>query len=71
MKREIKPKWQLVNDIEFFMLEGHNLPDKALVYLEMNLKFYPNYSKNYLALGNYYLIRKDNKQAIDNYKKNY
>jgi len=51
------------------MLEGHKLPKKALAYLKMNVDFYPNYSKSYVALGNYYLFRKDKKEAIEYYKK--
>ncbi len=69
LKREVKPKWELINDIGFFMLEGHNLPKKALAYLEMNVEFYPNYSKSYVALGNYYASRKDKSEAIRFYKK--
>ena len=69
MKRDVKPEWELVNDISFFMLEGHNLPKKALAYLKMNLEFYPNHSKSHLALGNYYLVQKDKPEAIRYYKK--
>ena len=69
MKREAKPDWELVNDIGLFILEGHNLPKKALAYLEMNVNFYPNYSKSYVALGNYYLSQKDKLEAIKYYKK--
>ena len=69
MKREVKPNWQLLNDIGFFMLEGHNLPKKALAYLEMNLDFYPDDSKSYVALGNYYLSQKNKKEAIVYFKK--
>lgn len=69
MKREAKPDWELVNDIASFMLEGHNLPEKALAYLEMNADFYPNYSKSYVALGNYHLSQKDKPAAISYYKK--
>ena len=64
MKREVKPDWQLVNDIGFFMLQGHKLPKKALAYLEMNVKFYPNDSKSYVALGDYYLLQKNRKKAL-------
>ncbi len=69
MKREVKPDWRLINDIGFFMLEGHNLPKKALAYLQMNVDFYPNYSKSYVAMGNYYLSQKDKPEAINYYKK--
>jgi len=69
MKRDVKPDWQLVNDIGFFMLEGHNLPKKALAYLEMNIHFYPDASKTYVALGNYYSLQKNKPEAIIFYKK--
>jgi predicted alpha/beta superfamily hydrolase len=69
MKRDLKPDWDLVNDIASFMLEGHNLPKKCLAYLEMNAKFYPSYSKSYVALGNYHLSQKDKSEAIRSYKK--
>ena len=69
MKREIKPNWQLLNDIGFFMLDGHNLPEKALAYIEMNADFYPNESKSFVALGNYFLSQKDKLKAIKYYKK--
>lgn len=69
MKREVKPEWALVNDIGSLMLEGHNLPKKALAYLEMNVHFYPDDSKSYVALGNYYASQKDKPEAIKNYKK--
>lgn len=69
MKREAKPDWQLVNDIGSFMLNGHNLPKKALAYFEMNLAFYPNESKSHLALGNFHLSQKDKSAAIEYYQK--
>lgn len=69
MKREVKPDWNLVNDIGFYMLEGHSLPKKALAYLEMNLNFYPNDSKSHVALGNYYSSQKNKSKAIVYYKK--
>jgi len=69
MKREVKPDWQLLNDIGFFMLDGHNLPKKALAYLEMNADFYPNESKSFVALGNYFLSQKNKSEAIKYYKK--
>ena len=31
MKREVKPEWELLNQVGFFMSVGHNLPNKALV----------------------------------------
>jgi len=69
MKREVKPDWQLLNDIGFFMLQGHNLPKKALAYLNMNADFYPNESKSFVALGNYYMSRNNNSKAISNFEK--
>ena len=69
MKRVVKPDWQLLNDIGFFMLDGHNLPKKSLAYLEMNADFYPNESKSFVALGNYFLSQKNKSEAIKYYKK--
>ena len=69
MKREVKPDWQLLNDIGFFMLDGHQLPKKALAYLELNAHFHPNESKSYVALGNYYLTQKNKSIATEYYKK--
>ncbi|EDP69816.1 putative esterase [Flavobacteriales bacterium ALC-1] len=69
MKREVKPDWQLLNDVGFYMLKGHNLPKKALAYLEMNLDFYPSDSKTYVALGKYYLTQKDKLVAISYFEK--
>lgn len=69
MKRDVKPQWQLINDVGFFMLEGHKLPKKALAYLEMNVHFYPEDSRTYVALGNYHIAQKDKATAIEHYKK--
>lgn len=69
MKREVKPDWQLINDIGLYMLEGHNLHKKALAYFEMNVDFYPNESKSFVALGNYYLARNKKSKAILNFEK--
>jgi len=69
MKRDMKPDWALVNDIASFMLEGHDLPKKALAYLEMNVDFYPDSSKSYVALGNFYKSQKKKEEAIKYYKK--
>ncbi|MBC2845373.1 alpha/beta hydrolase [Winogradskyella flava] len=69
MKREIKPEWNLINDVGFFMLEGHNLPEKALAFFEMNLDFYPDKSGSWVALGDYYVSQKDKAVAIAYYKK--
>lgn len=68
-KREVKPDWQLVNDVAFFMLTGHNLPKKALAFLQMNEHFYPNESRTYVALGDYYAQRKKKRDAIRHYEK--
>ena len=62
MKREIKPDWELLNQIGFYMLDGHNLPKKTLAYLELNADFYPNESKSFVALGNYFLSQKKKNQ---------
>ena len=69
MKREMKPDWALVDEIATFMLEGHDLPKKALAYLEMNLHFYPDNSKSYVALGNFHLSQNDKEDAINYYQK--
>ena len=69
MKREVKPEWELLNQVGFFMLDGHNLPKKALAYLELNADFYPNESKSFVALGNYFLSQKNKSEAIKYYKK--
>ena len=69
LKREVKPDWQLLNDVGFFMLSGHNLPEKALAYLEMNLKYYPDESKTYVALGNFFTMQNNKDLAIEYFKK--
>lgn len=69
MKREVKPDWQLINDIGQFMIEGHQLPDKARAFFEMNLDFYPDNSKSYEALGDFHLSQKENLVAKAYYKK--
>ena len=69
MKRKVKPDWEFLNQVGFFMLDGHNLPKKALAYLELNADFYPNESKSFVALGNYFLSQKNKAEAIYNYKK--
>ena len=68
-KREVKPDWQFINDVGFFMLSGHNSPKKALAYLEMNVKFYPEKSESYVALGEYYVMRKNKEEAIHYFQK--
>lgn len=69
MKRKVKPDWEFLNQVGFFMLDGHNLPKKALAYLELNADFYPNESKSFVALGNYFLSQKNKAEAINNYNK--
>ena len=69
MKRKVKPDWEFLNQVGFFMLDGHNLPKKALAYLELNADFYPNEWKSFVALGNYFLSQKNKAEAIYNYKK--
>ncbi|MDH7444962.1 alpha/beta hydrolase-fold protein [Aquimarina sp. 2201CG14-23] len=69
MNREVKPDWALVNDIGSYMLDGHNLPKKALAYYEMNLDFYPNNSNSYLALGKFYNAKKDKTKAMEYFTK--
>lgn len=68
-KREVKPAWEFVNDVGFFILTSHNLPKKAQAYLEMNLKYYPNESRTYVALGNYYTMQKEKSEAIKYFEK--
>ena len=68
-KREMKPDWELVNDIGFYMLNGYKLPEKARAFLEMNLDFYPNESISYVALGDFYLSQKEIIVAKEYYKK--
>lgn len=69
MKRKVKPDWQLLNEIGSFMLQGHNLPEKALAYLELNMHYHPNESRTYVALGDYYVSQKEKLVAIEYYKK--
>ncbi len=68
-KREVKPDWQFINDVGFFMLTGHNLPEKAIAYLEMNLKFYPEQSRSHVAMGDFYVLRKKKKEAAMHFNK--
>ena len=69
MKREVKPDWELLHQIGFYMLDGHNLPEKALAYLELNAEFYPNQSKSFVALGNYFLSQKNKSEAMKHFTK--
>ena len=64
MKREVRPHWQFLNDVGFFMLTGHGAPDKALAYLELNLHYYPNLSETHVALGNFHSARGQREEAI-------
>ncbi len=68
-KREMKPDWEFVNDVATFLLESHDLPQKAKAYLEVNLHFYPNESRSYLAMGDFYIKEKNKNDAIICYKK--
>ena len=68
MKREVKPDWALVHDIGLFMLE-QNFTDKALAFYQMNLDFYPNESRSYVALGDFYLSQKETFVAKEYYRK--
>lgn len=69
MKHHARPDWQFVNDVGFFMLSGHNSPPKALAYLEMNLKYYPDNSKSHVALGHFYALQNNKKEAIMYFEK--
>jgi len=68
-KREVKPDWQFINDVGFFILSAHNSPKKARAYLEMNLKFYPEKSESYVAMGDYYTMRNKKPEAIKYFEK--
>ncbi|SNR88027.1 hypothetical protein SAMN06265376_1047 [Dokdonia pacifica] len=68
-KREVKPDWQFINDVGFFIVTSHKLPKKAQAYLEMNLKYYPEESKSYVAMGDYYVMIKKKDEAISHFEK--
>jgi predicted alpha/beta superfamily hydrolase len=68
-KREVKPEWQFINDVGFFILTSHKLPKKAQAYLEMNLKYYPDESRSYVAMGDYYTMQKKKNEAIEYFEK--
>lgn len=68
-KREVKPDWQFINDVGFFILTSHKLPKKAQAYLEMNLKFYPEESRSYVAMGDYYTMRNKKEEAMTHFKR--
>ena len=42
---------------------------RAKAYLEVNVHFYPDESRTYVALGDFYAKEKEKKEAIANYKK--
>ena len=67
--REVKPDWQFINDVGFFMLTSHKLPKKAKAYLEMNVKFYPDESRSYVAMGDYFVMQSKKKEAISYFEK--
>jgi len=69
MKREVKPDWELVNDVGLHLLEDRNLLKRALAFIEMNVHFYPDESRSYVALGNYYVSQKEKPVAIKYYNK--
>jgi len=69
MKREVKPDWELVNDVGLHLLNDRNLLKRALAFFEMNVHFYPDESRSYVALGTYYASQKEKPVAIKYYKK--
>ena len=69
MKREVKPEWALVNEVGTFLTGIPNQMDKALAFHQMNLDYYPNESRSYVALGDFYLSQKEEFAAIEYYKK--
>ncbi|HHE65442.1 MAG TPA: hypothetical protein ENL09_05400 [Bacteroidetes bacterium] len=68
-KREVKPSWRFINEVGFFILTAHNLPNKARAYLEMNLKYYPKESKSYVAMGDFYTMQNKKSEAIKYFEK--
>lgn len=69
MKREVKPGWELVNDVGLHLLQDRILLKRALAFFEMNVHFYPDESRSYVALGNYYMSQKEKPVAIEYYNK--
>lgn len=67
-KREMKPDWQFVNDVAFYILEAHDMPKKAKAFLDINLHYYPNESRTFVAIGDFYLKEKNKKEAVKQYK---
>jgi len=68
-KRDVKPEWEFINDVGFHILSSHDAPKRAQAYLEMNLKFYPSESRTYVAMGDFYVMTKNKKEAIINFEK--
>lgn len=68
-KRDMKPEWEFVNEVAFFILDVHKLPEKAKAYLDVNLHFYPDQSRSYVAMGDFYFKEKKKKAAVEYYKK--
>ena len=68
-KREMKPDWEFVNEVALFILDVHDLPKKAKGFFEINLHFYPDQSRSYVAMGDFYTKEKKKKDAIVYYKK--
>jgi len=68
-KRKVKPEWQFINDVGFFILTSHKSPKKARAYLEMNLKFYPEKSESHVAMGDFHTMRNKKKEAIKYFEK--
>ncbi len=66
--RPMKPDWQFLNDVGFFILSAHKAPKKALAFLELNRHYYPEEARTFSALGDYYSIRKQKKKAIEQYE---
>ncbi|WP_432410650.1 alpha/beta hydrolase-fold protein [Rasiella sp. SM2506] len=69
MKRDVKPDWELVNDVGGHLLNDRKLSKRALAFFEMNVHFYPDQSRSYVALGTYYLSQKKKAEAIEYYTK--
>ncbi|MEM5566987.1 alpha/beta hydrolase-fold protein [Psychroserpens sp. AS72] len=68
-KREVKPEWQFINDVGFHILSSFNAPKRAQAYLEMNIKFYPNESRSYVAMGDFYVMTNKKKEASTHFEK--
>ena len=68
-KREMRPDWQFVNDVGLFMYSGHKSPEKAIAYLDMNLKYYPGDVRSYVALGDLHSTLGNAAKAIGYFEK--